>query len=137
MGLEWLLQAQNGPELCSHVQKIRLPRRYRPRLVSRYDNYGYFRVGLTNQAYRLEAIYSRHKNIDDQQIESLSLKRPQARQTIIDRLDGMVIAFEQDLDGAEDRSIIIDDENGSHISSVLRFIQPKVTYPLIEPRTRE
>jgi len=48
-----------------------------------------------NEPHGLEAIHPRHENIDDEQIEPLGLKQPQAGLTLVDSLDGMSGALKQ------------------------------------------
>jgi hypothetical protein len=69
---------------------------------------------LTYETHGLETIHPRHEYIDDEQVELSGLEQSQARPAVVDGLDGMRITLEQDFDGGQDRSIIIDDENARH-----------------------
>ena len=65
------------------------------KLLSGYDDNRHFRPGLMNEPHGLEPIQPRHENIDDEQIEPLGLKQPQAGLTVVDSLDGMRGALKQ------------------------------------------
>ncbi len=82
--------------------------------MSRYDNNGHFRPRSADEIHRLESIHPGHENIDDQELEFSGFEQLQTGSTIVDGLDGMRIALKQDPDGAQDRLIIVNDENASH-----------------------
>ena len=67
-----------------------------------------------NQSHGLETVHSRHENIDDEQVERSGLKQPQAGLTVIDSLDGMRGTLKQQFDRAQNRSIIVNDEDARH-----------------------
>jgi len=67
-----------------------------------------------DEPHGLETIHSRHENIDDEQVEPLGLEQPQAGLTVVDSLDGMRGALKHYFDSAQNRSIIINDENARH-----------------------
>lgn len=126
--LERLLQAQNGSQSGSHVQKVRFLFRGQPELLPGNDEDRHFRTRLMNELHRLEAIHPGHKNIDDEQVEAAGSKQLQTSSAIVGNFDHMCGAFEQHLDSGKDRSIIVNDENVRHGSLAVSFVQPKVTY---------
>jgi hypothetical protein len=84
------------------------------KLLARYDDDRHFRPGLMNQPHGFETVHPGHEDIDDEQVELLGIKQSQAGTTVVNGLDGMRRALEQDLDGAQDRPIVVNDENARH-----------------------
>ena len=67
-----------------------------------------------HEPHGLETIHARHEHIDDEQMELSGLKQSQTGLTVIDSLNGMRGALKQQFDSAQNRSIIINDENARH-----------------------
>ena len=60
------------------------------------------------------------------------LQGPQAGRAIVDSFYAMGVPLEHNLDGIQDRSIIIDDQNARHACPDSSIVKSRVTYCPVE-----
>src|SRR5579883_828603 len=86
-----------------------------------------------NELHRFETVHSRHEDVDDEEVEASRLEQLKAAPAGFDCFDRMCCAFQQHLDGRQNRTVVVDDENARHGVSLTKLpVLPMVTYFLLE-----